>query len=295
MKAHKKGTPDKHFLCATCDDDFSTKAERHDHWKTAAAHKYTYCRICSINCYDSSALTTHLRSDPRKHHLCVSCNTTFSDHTGLVQHWTTDLKHKARYCERCDVHFDKSTAKKIHLVKDPVKHHYCVPCSLEYQSRSELVGHWTFSIEHEKLYDSRCDIHFESPIAKWSHQQATPEKHNLCEPCRLDLHNKNALTTHWETDEFHKETYDRNCNQLFDSPTAMQKHIRETPTRHNLCKKCKVDFVSPGLLRSHWNTTAVHLDTYCQDCQYDFLGPQDLEKVQLPECCARRIADMSAA
>ena len=295
LTTHKNSTPDKHVLCVTCGDDFSTKAERHEHWRTAAAHKNTYCTICSINCYDSSALTTHLRSNPNKHHLCVSCNTRFSDHPGLIQHWTTDKKHKDLYCQRCDVHFKDTAAKKAHQVKESVKHNFCVPCSLEYRSRGELVDHWTFSVQHEKLYDSRCDIHFDSPIAKWGHQQATPGKHNLCELCRLDFHDKNALTTHWKTDEVHKGTYDDNCSRLFDSPMAMQKRIRETPNRHNLCKKCQVDFESLELLKNHWKSSPAHLDTYCEKCQHNFLGSQKLQEVVYLNDFLNAIADMAEA
>lgn len=281
FKFHQKSTPNKHFVCTSCDLDFATFVRRLEHWKTAAAHKHTYCTICSINFFDPSALTTHLRGNAYEHHLCISCNLMFADHPDLVQHWTTDEKHKALYCERCDKHFIDSTAKKTHQIDEFVKHDFCVPCSIEHKSRAELIDHWTFSTEHETLYDPRCDIHFENSTAKWIHQKATPDKHKLCQPCRLDFPKQKALIRHWKTEEVHKETYDRNCNQLFDSAIAMQKHVKETPAKHNLCEKCQVDFSSIELLKAHWKTAPVHFDTYCQDCHQDLLSPKDLEKVRL--------------
>ena len=107
----------------------------------------------------------------------------------------------------------------------------------------------------------------------------TPDKHKLCEPCRRDFRSKEALTTHWKTDEVHKETYDSICNRLFDTPVAKQQHVSETPSKHNPCSKCETDFKSSAQLKYHWESTLAHVDTYCQECQHDFLTPQHLEKV----------------
>lgn len=277
FEAHKWIRTEKHYICLICDIDFKSLEALQKHW--SREHKDHYCEQCNILYQDASSLLLHKRTTPLKHHFCATCQSDFQKREHLVEHWKTHDAHKELYDSRCDIHFVSPAAKKAHQLQYIIKHHLCDPCDIDYPTRTKLVNHWKLSERHKTLYDARCNIHFASPIANWAHKQATPDKHKLCEPCRLDFPTRETLIDHWNTNEVHKQTYDSNCDRLFDSPVAKQIHIKETPTKHNLCEKCQADFESPELLKSHWNSTAAHLFTYCQRCEQDFFDPRELQQV----------------
>ena len=243
-KSHQKTTPDKHFLCnsSSCSNDSPTREDRLRHWETAATHKYTYCKICKINFDNAVALGIHQRGTPVRHHICITCNTSHNDHSALVQHWTTDPRHKG-------------------------------------------------------LYDNVCNRHFESQTASWAHKVSTPDKHHVCEQCRVDFSSREAVSAHWRTDANHKNTYDNVCNRLFDSPAAMRKHMQENTSQHGWCDKCSYDLNSLAGLRTHWETDTMHIYTYCQGCQIDCEDARKLQQVgprpYSPHCTCG--ADLSTA
>ncbi|KAL8829301.1 MAG: hypothetical protein Q9191_002090 [Dirinaria sp. TL-2023a] len=165
-------------------------------------------------------------------------------------------EHKDTYCNTCREDFGTAWELKQH---NRARHPQfkCSQCSDIYNDEAALKAHWRSAI-HEATYDDICEILFESATAKWSHQKDTPDKHHVCERCRLVFGIRDELIAHFTQHIAHIHTYCHACQQDFSSLTDLQAH---TQAKHPVikCVLCQITFANSDQLKEHMATSQAHM------------------------------------
>ena len=266
----------RNTYCPECRKNFNEAQDLKDHYRTSSFHKSSYCQHCNKVFVDSDALTDHKVS---KHPKCSLCKIEVASREAFRKHLSTSSKHKDVYCQRCDRSFDDKTSLLQHKIDNSDKHFFCRTCSLDHADRHKLVEHLTTHRAHRLLYDAQCDILFDSEASKWSHKASTPQKHHVCEPCRLDFRDRALFLGHWTTTKKHKNTYDITCDILFATAELKAAHIKSTASKHYLCKRCNLDFPTSEGRAAHNMASPAHQDTFCRSCALDFKNAKKLRNV----------------
>ncbi|KAL8671601.1 MAG: hypothetical protein Q9168_003907 [Polycauliona sp. 1 TL-2023] len=72
--------------------------------------------------------------------------------------------------------------------------------------------------------------------------------------------------------------YCSDCNRWFTNDQAYAAHMANS-SQHNIrCIACDRDFVSIDSRRHHWEDSDIHLYSYCDDCEWDFVDEDGLKR-----------------
>ena len=103
--------------------------------------------------------------------------------------------------------------------------------------------------------------------------------HWYCKACRQDFVSQASRRQHWRSDHCHEHTGCDRCDINLMNNEQKLEHIQFTSSRHFLCERCRLDFVSPKNLMQYFMTSAVHQHTFCWKCEKNFMDSYIFQEV----------------
>lgn len=206
---------------------------------TRSIETLSSCDQCDKVCADSYQLRLHKKRihGPHVPSTCIECGKVFRNRTRLLAHMLLHVTAKLQ-CDHCKKLFKSKKYIREHMsiVHRQGVPHICEKCGREFLSRP--LG---------RKHSLKCSGKF--VVSRPTKLKAT----NKCLLCPRVFMNLRTLQNHYmqKHDTKQREAVCMQCNQMLDTPQALDDHNEKVHENNLRCTICKKNCPSEAILRTH--------------------------------------------
>ena len=213
------------------------------------------CSCCAQFFPSKKEYERHIKSMPKKYHVCLKCNTAFPFKAYLWVHrmYHNDEVPRSSYkCNKCAFESPNLNKLKKHMLNHTRELRFqCCQCDKMFTTHSALLNHMPQHRPKGHYKCSCCDELFSSRSALAEHRKNTvPPK---CGLCGQIFPNNTSRYIHYTTD--HKDTILKcpTCGRMYSTQYDLTRHMF---IHNRLKKQCPVCGIMVNRLEDHMLTHA---------------------------------------
>lgn len=259
-----KHTKVKHFLCSSCNKQYSSKESLQRHQEMR--HGQVFQKNKKWKKVDK-------RSQRHKSYpvQCTECGRLVASRSAMVTHLRTHTGERPFECNHCDAKFVTKGSLKKHLdlhAVDRERKYTCEMCGSSFYRKNEIITHIRIHTDERPYKCSLCPRAFKQVSTYIRHRRIhTGEKPYACHICQKRFVEKSQVTKHLIVHTDEKKFRCHLCNKYLKSKGALKTHINlHTNDKEHICSYCGRQFSFKGNLKLHIKRKHSERSGQCSFC-----------------------------